>query len=79
MMGSHYQQEEQLEMEPGMEGHEFVSVNAHNPCASNMMLQQGPRLINCLEQSGINAADINKLKEAGLHTVDAVSVWRNRL
>jgi hypothetical protein len=34
--------------------------------------QQGPRLINCLEQSGINATDINKLKEAGMHTVDAV-------
>nr|CCA25020.1 DNA repair protein RAD51 putative [Albugo laibachii Nc14] len=34
----------------------------------------GPRLINCLEQAGINATDVNKLKEAGMHTVDAVAM-----
>ncbi|TMW60579.1 hypothetical protein Poli38472_000621 [Pythium oligandrum] len=51
-------QEEHEEMGESHEAHEF----------------QGPRLINCLEQSGINATDINKLKEAGMHTVDAVAM-----
>lgn len=37
-----------------------------------LYVQQGPRLVNCLEQSGVNASDVNKLKEAGMHTVDAV-------
>ncbi|KAJ8569086.1 hypothetical protein ON010_g6172 [Phytophthora cinnamomi] len=36
--------------------------------------QQGPRLVNILEQAGINATDVNKLKEAGMHTVDAVAM-----
>eukprot|EP00644_Phytophthora_capsici_P003954 jgi/Phyca11/15761/fgenesh1_pg.PHYCAscaffold_15_\ len=35
---------------------------------------QGPRLVNILEQAGINATDVNKLKEAGMHTVDAVAM-----
>ncbi|CEG39597.1 dna repair protein rad51 [Plasmopara halstedii] len=35
---------------------------------------QGPRLVNILEQVGINATDVNKLKEAGMHTVDAVAM-----
>lgn len=35
---------------------------------------QGPRLVNILEQAGINASDVNKLKEAGMHTVDAVAM-----
>lgn len=39
---------------------------------------QGPRLINELEQAGINATDINKLKEAGMHTVDAVAMATRR-
>ncbi|KAK1941243.1 DNA repair protein RAD51 A [Phytophthora citrophthora] len=34
----------------------------------------GPRLVNILEQAGINATDVNKLKEAGMHTVDAVAM-----
>ncbi|KAJ0400150.1 hypothetical protein P43SY_007169 [Pythium insidiosum] len=51
-------QEEHEDIEAEHEAHEF----------------QGPRLINCLEQAGINATDINKLKEAGMHTVDAVAM-----
>ncbi|RLN66298.1 hypothetical protein BBP00_00002304 [Phytophthora kernoviae] len=39
-----------------------------------LILQQGPRLVNILEQSGINATDVNKLKEAGMYTVDAVAM-----
>uniref|UniRef100_M4C046 DNA repair protein RAD51 homolog n=1 Tax=Hyaloperonospora arabidopsidis (strain Emoy2) TaxID=559515 RepID=M4C046_HYAAE len=35
---------------------------------------QGPRLVDILEQAGINASDVNKLKEAGMHTVDAVAM-----
>lgn len=35
---------------------------------------QGPRLVNILEQAGINATDVNKLKDAGMHTVDAVAM-----
>ncbi|KAG9401399.1 recombinase rad51 [Aphanomyces cochlioides] len=35
---------------------------------------QGPCGINALEQSGVNASDINKLKEAGFHTVDAIAM-----
>ncbi|KAL3670181.1 DNA repair protein RAD51 A [Phytophthora oleae] len=35
---------------------------------------QGPRLVNILEQAGINATDVNKLKEAGMYTVDAVAM-----
>ncbi|CAI5701076.1 hypothetical protein KXD40_008592 [Peronospora effusa] len=35
---------------------------------------QGPRLVNILEQAGINTTDVNKLKEAGMHTVDAVAM-----
>ncbi len=35
---------------------------------------QGPCSINVLEQSGMNATDINKLKDAGFHTVDAVAM-----
>ncbi|KAG7390653.1 recombinase rad51 [Phytophthora pseudosyringae] len=35
---------------------------------------QGPRLVNVLEQAGINATDVNKLKEAGMYTVDAVAM-----
>lgn len=39
------------------------------------MLQiTGPRLINELEEAGINVSDINKLKEAGMHTVDAIAM-----
>ncbi|KAF4323950.1 hypothetical protein BBO99_00002353 [Phytophthora kernoviae] len=34
----------------------------------------GPRLVNILEQAGINATDVNKLKEAGMYTVDAVAM-----
>lgn len=30
--------------------------------------------MNILEQAGINATDVNKLKEAGMHTVDAVAM-----
>jgi len=39
---------------------------------------QGPRGVAELEQSGMNATDINKLKEAGLHTVDAVAMTTKR-
>uniref|UniRef100_H3GER8 DNA repair protein RAD51 homolog n=1 Tax=Phytophthora ramorum TaxID=164328 RepID=H3GER8_PHYRM len=35
---------------------------------------QGPRLVNILEQAGINATDVNKLKDAGMYTVDAVAM-----
>lgn len=38
----------------------------------------GPQLISALEKKGINVADINKLKEAGLHTVDAVAMATKR-
>lgn len=51
-------QYEEEEQEMGMEDHEL----------------QGPRLVNILEQAGINATDVNKLKEAGMHTVDAVAM-----
>ena len=30
--------------------------------------------MNILEQAGINTTDVNKLKEAGMHTVDAVAM-----
>lgn len=40
-------------------------------CVDGLM-QQGPRLVSCLEQAGVNATDVNKLKEAGMYTVDAV-------
>uniref|UniRef100_K3W7L7 DNA repair protein RAD51 homolog n=1 Tax=Globisporangium ultimum (strain ATCC 200006 / CBS 805.95 / DAOM BR144) TaxID=431595 RepID=K3W7L7_GLOUD len=60
MLGGHYQEEQQDEQQQqyAEETHEF----------------QGPRLVNCLEQAGVNATDVNKLKEAGMHTVDAVAM-----
>ncbi|TDH69062.1 hypothetical protein CCR75_004912 [Bremia lactucae] len=51
-------QYQEEEQELGLETHEM----------------QGPRLVNILEQAGINASDVNKLKEAGMHTVDAVAM-----
>ncbi|KUF98510.1 Ectopic P granules protein 5 [Phytophthora nicotianae] len=51
-------QYQEEEMDMGAEEHEM----------------QGPRLVNILEQAGINATDVNKLKEAGMHTVDAVAM-----
>ncbi|KAG3121292.1 DNA repair protein RAD51 A [Phytophthora idaei] len=51
-------QYQEEEMDMGVEEHEM----------------QGPRLVNILEQAGINATDVNKLKEAGMHTVDAVAM-----
>ncbi|RLO09788.1 hypothetical protein DYB28_011522 [Aphanomyces astaci] len=39
---------------------------------------QGPCGISALEQSGVNASDINKLKEAGFHTVDAIAMATKR-
>ncbi len=33
-----------------------------------------PTMINVLEESGINVSDLNKIKDAGMHTVDAVSI-----
>ncbi|KAG7387978.1 recombinase rad51 [Phytophthora boehmeriae] len=50
--------EEEQAMGAGVEEHEM----------------QGPRLVNILEQAGINATDVNKLKDAGMHTVDAVAM-----
>jgi hypothetical protein len=35
--------------------------------------------VNILEQAGINATDVNKLKEAGLHTVDAVAMATKKM
>lgn len=58
MQRGQYQEAYEEAEETGHEAHEF----------------QGPRLINELEQAGINATDINKLKEAGMHTVDAVAM-----
>ncbi|KAF1335662.1 DNA repair protein rad51, partial [Globisporangium splendens] len=59
MLGGRYQEEQQQEEQQyAEEAHEF----------------QGPRLVNCLEQAGVNATDVNKLKEAGMHTVDAVAM-----
>ncbi|EEY63552.1 DNA repair protein RAD51 [Phytophthora infestans T30-4] len=51
-------QYQEEEMDMGVEEHEM----------------QGPRLVNILEQAGINATDVNKLKDAGMHTVDAVAM-----
>ncbi|RHY34498.1 hypothetical protein DYB32_000900 [Aphanomyces invadans] len=39
---------------------------------------QGPCGISALEQSGMNASDINKLKDAGFHTVDAIAMATKR-
>ncbi|RLN44108.1 hypothetical protein BBJ29_003765, partial [Phytophthora kernoviae] len=36
--------------------------------------EQDMGAVNILEQSGINATDVNKLKEAGMYTVDAVAM-----
>lgn len=33
----------------------------------------GPTPVKALEEKGINAGDIKKLEEAGLHTVEAVA------
>jgi len=35
--------------------------------------QFGPLTVTKLEQNGITAADIKKLQEAGLHTIEAVA------
>ncbi|GAB9468092.1 hypothetical protein Gpo141_00005418 [Globisporangium polare] len=58
MLGGRYQEEEHDDAQLASETHEF----------------QGPRLVSCLEQAGVNATDVNKLKEAGMHTVDAVAM-----
>ena len=34
---------------------------------------EGPTPIKALEEKGINAGDIKKLEEAGLHTVEAIA------
>jgi hypothetical protein len=33
------------------------------------------REIDKMQEHGLNAADINKLKEAGMHTVASVLMW----
>ncbi|RLN94349.1 hypothetical protein BBJ28_00017818, partial [Nothophytophthora sp. Chile5] len=48
-----------------------VDVGAHEMVRCS---HARPRLVNCLEQAGVNATDVNKLKEAGMHTVDAVAM-----
>jgi len=35
--------------------------------------ESGPTLVTALQEQGINASDIKKLQDAGLHTVEAVS------
>ncbi|OQR90817.1 DNA repair protein RAD51 [Achlya hypogyna] len=59
MMGSRYEHEADMGEEDM--GHAGAQI-------------QGPCGINALEQSGINTSDINKLKEAGFHTVDAIAM-----
>lgn len=42
-------------------------------CGLNVTLQDvGPSLVTVLQEQGINASDIKKLQDAGLHTVEAV-------
>ncbi|KAF1320479.1 DNA repair protein rad51, partial [Globisporangium splendens] len=68
MLGGRYQEEQQEEEQQyAEEAHEFVRER-------EALFVQGPRLVNCLEQAGVNATDVNKLKEAGMHTVDAVAM-----
>lgn len=45
---------------------------------SEVFTIQGPKLIAELQESGINVADINKMKDSGLHTVDAVAMATKR-
>ncbi len=40
---------------------------------SDSQEQFGPLSVTKLEQNGITAADIKKLQEAGLHTIEAVA------
>lgn len=41
--------------------------------------QFGPLSVTKLEQNGITAADIKKLQEAGLHTIEAVAYTPRKL
>ena len=39
----------------------------------------GPTPVTKLEMAGINASDIKKLQEAGLHTIEAVAYSRKKV
>ncbi|TYZ65234.1 hypothetical protein PybrP1_012330 [[Pythium] brassicae (nom. inval.)] len=69
MLGGQYQDAEHDDAQLAADQREFSASDAHRS-----RRQQGPRLVSCLEQAGVNATDVNKLKEAGMHTVDAVAM-----
>ncbi|KAA0163980.1 hypothetical protein FNF27_01370 [Cafeteria roenbergensis] len=51
----------------------MAAAAAHADHAAEEAADVGPSLVTVLQEQGINASDIKKLQDAGLHTVEAVA------